>query len=35
MKKRTAEEWQSLLDQQAASGLSAAAFCREQKLCPK
>ncbi|RDH42209.1 IS66 family insertion sequence element accessory protein TnpA [Zooshikella ganghwensis] len=35
MKKRTAEEWQSLLDQQAASGLSAAAFCREHKLCPK
>ena len=35
MKKRTAEEWESLLDQQAASGLSAAAFCREHKLCPK
>jgi len=35
MKKRTAEEWLVLFAEHEASGLSAAAFCRERGLCPK
>jgi hypothetical protein len=35
MKKRTREQWQELLVQQEASGLSAAAFCQQHDLCPK
>ena len=35
MVKRSEAEWQSLFEQQTASGLSAAAFCREHGLCPK
>ena len=35
MKKRSQAEWQRLFDAHASSGLSAAAFCREQGLCPK
>ena len=33
MNKRSTTEWQALFEQHAASGLSAAAFCREQGLC--
>jgi len=35
MNKRSPTEWQILFEKYAASGLSAAAFCREQGLCPK
>lgn len=35
MIKRSAEEWRTLFAQQAASGLSAAQFCKEQGLCNK
>ena len=35
MNKRSITEWQALFEQHAASGLSAAAFCRGQGLCPK
>ena len=35
MNKRSSTEWQILFEKHAASGLSAAAFCREQGLCPK
>ncbi len=34
MNKRSPTEWQILFEKHAASGLSAAAFCREQGLCP-
>lgn len=33
--KRSDEQWQALFAEQAQSGLSAATFCKEQKLCPK
>lgn len=32
-RRRSVEEWQSLVDEQQASGLSAKVFCRERKLC--
>lgn len=32
---RSAKEWRALFGAQARSGLTAAAFCREQGLCPK
>ena len=35
MAKRTHAEWITLFTQQHTSGLSAAAFCRQHKLCPK
>ena len=35
MIKRSPEQWQFLFDAHTSSGLSAAAFCREHKLCPK
>ncbi|MCZ6804230.1 MAG: IS66 family insertion sequence element accessory protein TnpB [Proteobacteria bacterium] len=35
MNKRSATEWQALFEEQASSGQSAAAFCREHQLCPK
>lgn len=35
MVKRSNEQWRALFVEQAASGLSAAAFCKERKLCPK
>ena len=35
MNKRSVTEWQALFEQHAGSGLSAAAYCREQGLCPK
>ena len=35
MNKRTTEQWQALFAEQADSGLSAAAFCKARKLCPK
>ena len=35
MKKRTKEEWEVLFTAQEQSGLSVAAFCREQGLCNK
>lgn len=35
MVKRTVEEWYQLFAEQQESGLSAAQFCRERKLCPK
>jgi hypothetical protein len=35
MAKRSKAEWGVLFEAQAHSGLSAAAFCREQGLCPK
>lgn len=34
MPKRSESDWQALLEQHAQSGLSVAAFCREQSLCP-
>jgi len=35
MKRRSHQDWLTLFDQQTASGLSAAAFCREQHLSPR
>jgi hypothetical protein len=35
MANRSAEEWRSLLDAQARSGKTAAAFCRDHGVCPK
>ncbi|MCU7893411.1 MAG: IS66 family insertion sequence element accessory protein TnpB [Candidatus Thiodiazotropha sp. (ex Ustalcina ferruginea)] len=35
MAKGTQAEWMTLFSQQHTSGLSAAAFCRQHKLCPK
>lgn len=35
MIKRSPAQWQALFSQQHRSGLSAAAFCRQHKLCPK
>jgi len=35
MTKRTAEQWQTLFQAQQRSGLSAAAFCKANSLCPK
>lgn len=35
MVKRTEEQWHALFAEQAASNLSAAAFCKARKLCPK
>jgi len=35
MKTRTEAQWHSLFSEQKASGLSVAAFCREQSLCSK
>jgi len=35
MIKRSPEQWQALFDAHKESDLSAAAFCREHKLCPK
>lgn len=35
MHKRTREEWQALLAEHAASGLSARQFCVQHRLCPK
>jgi len=33
--KRTEPEWRTLFAEHAASGLSAAAYCRQHQLCPK
>ena len=35
MIKRSGEQWRALFVEQAESGLSAATFCKERKLCPK
>ena len=35
MIKRTTQQWLSLFEAHTQSGLSAAAFCRQQSLCPK
>ena len=35
MKRRSQQDWLALFEQHATSGLSAAAFCREQRLCPR
>jgi len=35
MNKRSAGQWQALFNSHQDSGLSAAAFCRQHKLCPK
>jgi hypothetical protein len=35
MIKRSVEEWQTLFAEQAASGLSQAAFCKKRGLCNK
>jgi len=35
MTRRSREEWRALFDEQAASGLSAAAFCRAQGVDPR
>ena len=35
MQRRNKEQWQQLFTEQAASGLSAQQFCRDQKLCAK
>ena len=35
MAKRTEEQWRALFQQHDESGLTAAAFCRNNKLCPK
>lgn len=35
MIKRTPDEWHALFAAHDESGLSAAAFCREHRLCPK
>ena len=33
--RRSQAQWQQLVEQQTSSGLNAAAFCRQQKLCRK
>jgi hypothetical protein len=35
MIKRSKEQWLSLIQQQADSGISAAAFCKQQNICNK
>ena len=35
MAKRTEQQWRELLQQHDDSGLTAAEFCRNNKLCPK
>lgn len=35
MIKRSEAQWRELFEAHTRSGLSAAAFCRERKLCPK
>ena len=35
MAKRTEEQWRTLFQQHDESGLTAAQFCRDNKLCPK
>jgi len=35
MIRRTVLQWQALFDEHRASGLTAAAFCREKQLCQK
>lgn len=35
MTRRSQAQWRELFREQDASGLSAAAFCREQQVCPK
>lgn len=35
MKKRTKEQWLTLIQQQQASGQSQAKFCREKDVCPR
>lgn len=35
MTRRTREQWQQLIAEQQASGLSASAFCRERQINPK
>ena len=35
MVRRSQTQWRELFREQAASGLSAAAFCRRRELCPK
>lgn len=35
MQRRTSEQWRDLFAEQAASGLSQAAFCKSNKLCTK
>ena len=35
MVKRTEADWRALFEAHDASGLSAATFCKENKLCPK
>lgn len=35
MKRRTQEQWHALFQAQATSGLTAAAFCQRQGVCPK
>lgn len=35
MVERSAEAWRLLFAEQESSGLTAARFCRERKLCPK
>ena len=35
MAKRTEQEWRALFQQHDESGLTAAQFCRDNKLCPK
>lgn len=35
MKRRSREAWHALFQAQATSGVTAAAFCREQGVCPK
>lgn len=35
MKRRTEAQWRALFAEQASSGMTAAAFCRERGLCPK
>ena len=35
MQKRSREQWQALLVEQVASGLSAQQFCRDKKLCAR
>ena len=35
MQRRSQAQWRALFSAQRMSGLSAAAYCREQQLCPK
>ena len=35
MKRRSQAQWRALFQAQQISGRSAAAFCREQRICPK